>query len=467
MSRPADASPDPSAETRAAGVGTPASSLGVTTQGIWALAWPTMATMGAGTLVRFTDFSMVGGLGPSALAGVGLGGNFYWLLESLTTIAPTGLAAILARAVGAGDHAEVDASFRQAQLLGGLLAIVGGICLLPLTVLAIEIYGVEPDVVRLGSDYLWWRIWGTLPLSIVMVFGAALRAAGDVRTPLWIVVIASIVNVFFNWVLIYGNLGAPRLGVSGAAIASNISMLVMGGLFVWPWLAGRLVIQRGQAGWRPDRRMFRRLVRVGLPGGVESGLFQVGLMLFQRIMSPFGTNVIAAYNVGSMLLSFSFIPGVGYSLAAATLVGQHLGARDPAAAAGAGWRSMVGAVVTMSAFGLLLALGARPIAALFTSDPDVVELTVVAMWIFALAHPFMAIEFAVGGALRGAGDTVFPMISVFSGLLIVRLGLALVLVRYFAAGIELVWAVLIADYVLKAIMLIARFRGGTWQRRVV
>ena len=177
MSHPADTSPDLPAEARAA-VGEPADApLGPTRQGIWALAWPTMATMGAGTLVRFTDFSMVGGLGPSALAGVGLGGNFYWLLESLTAIAPTGLAAILARAVGAGDRDEVVASFRQAQLLGALLAVVGGLALLPITIGAIELYGVEPDVVRLGADYLWWRIWGTLPLSIVMVFGAALRAA--------------------------------------------------------------------------------------------------------------------------------------------------------------------------------------------------------------------------------------------------------------------------------------------------
>jgi putative MATE family efflux protein len=209
------------------------------------------------------------------------------------------------------------------------------------------------------------------------------------------------------------------------------------------------------------------LVRIGIPAGVESGLFQVGLMLFQRIMAPFGTNVIAAYSVGSMLLSFSFMPGVAFSMAAATLVGQHLGAKDPDRAEREGWRSNWSAIGTMTVIGILLALFARPIADVFTDDPDVIELTIVVLTIFGFAHPFMAVEFAIGGALRGAGDTVFPMISVFSGLVVVRLGLAMALVTFFDAPIEWVWSVLIVDYALKSVLLIGRFRGGSWKLREV
>ncbi len=445
----------------------PESTLGVTHQGIWSLAWPTMAAMGAGTIVRFTDFAMVGELGPSALAAVGVGGQFYWLLESLAAVAPAGLAAILARAVGAGNRKLANASFRQAQWLGALLSLLGCAALFPLTTQVIGLYGVEEDVVVLGSDYLWWRLWGTLPLSIGMVFGAGLRAAGDVRTPLWAGLVAASVNVAMNWVLIYGNLGAPALGVIGAAIASDIALFVMALFFVWLWAAKSLVLRPGTGTWKIDLELVRRLVRVGTPAGVESGFFQIGLLAFQRIMAPFGTNVIAAYNVGSMLLSFSFIPGVAFSMAAATLVGQHLGARAPDQAEREGWRSMLSTVVTMTLFGAVLVVGARPIAGVFSTDPAVIDLTVTVIWILGIAHPFMAIEFAIGGALRGAGDTVFPMITVFSGLLVVRLGLATGLVVWFDVSIETVWAVLIVDYVLKSIMLIARFRGGAWKHREV
>ncbi len=111
--------------------------LGVTTQGIWALAWPTMVAMGAGAIVRFTDFAMVGDLGPSALATVGVGGQFYWLIESIAAIAPAGLGAILARAVGAGDRALAAASFRQAQLQGAALGLLGCALLFAFTTQAV------------------------------------------------------------------------------------------------------------------------------------------------------------------------------------------------------------------------------------------------------------------------------------------------------------------------------------------
>ncbi|MCR9095546.1 MAG: MATE family efflux transporter [bacterium] len=444
-----------------------ASDLGVTPLGIWALAWPTMLAMGSATIVRMTDFAMVRELGPSATAAIGVGGNFYWLIESLASVPSLGLMAIVARAVGAGDRALAGASHRQAHLQGIVLALLGGALVFPATELAIGIYGVESDVVALASDYLWWRLWGTVPLAIAMSFGSALRAAGDVRTPLWAGLVAGVVNVFMNWVLIYGKLGAPALGVTGAAIASNLALTVMMIHFVFLWLTKRMTIVPDEGSWRPDFDLQRRIFRVGFPSGLEGGLFQIGLMLFQRVMSTFGTNVIAAYNVGSMLLSFSFMPGVGFSIAASTLVGQHLGARDPDRAAREGWRAMFWAIVTMTGIGLALAIFARPIAEGFTTDPEVVELSIVALTIFAVAHPLMAIEFALGGGLRGAGDTVFPLLCVFSGLVVVRLGIATGLVVFLGAPIAWVWSVLILDYALKAVLFVERFRRGSWKRRVV
>lgn len=441
--------------------------VGPTQDGIWALAWPTMVAMGAGTIVRFTDFAMVGDLGPEALAAVGVGGQFYWLIESVGAVAPAGLAAILARAVGAGDARSADHAFRQAQGLGLLLGLFGVAMLFPFTREAIAFYGVAPEVVALGDDYLWWRLWGTLPLSVAMIYGSALRAAGDVKTPLIVSIVASLVNVFANWVLIYGRLGAPALGVTGAAIASNLAFGVMALHFVTLHASRALVLRPAGGRWRPELDMQRRLLRIGVPAGVESGLFQLGLLLFQRIMAPFGTAVIAAYNVGSMLLGFSFIPGVAFSMAAATLVGQHLGARQPARAEAEAWRANRLAIATMSAIGLALAVLARPIASVFTDDPVVVDRAITVLAILGAAHPFMAVEFALGGALRGAGDTFFPMVTVFSGLIVVRLGLAAGLVALLDVSIEAVWAVLIVDYALKALMLIGRFRRGGWQRREV
>lgn len=432
------------------------------TLGVWALAWPTIVGFGAQTFVRFADFVMVGGLGPEALAAVGLGGQVYWLVQAVANLVPTGLAAVVARAVGARDQARSDAALRQGILLttffAGLTTLIG----LPFTDFAIAVYGVEPGVVARGSDYVYWMLWGTVPFSIGFVFATALRSAGDVRTPLTIGLVMNVLNVGLNWVLIYGHLGAPALGVAGAAMASSIVMTLQAVLFLGLWRSGRLVLAPRDGSFRPDLALCRRLFMIGYPAAVEQLLFQLGLLGFQRIMSLYGTAAIAAYNVGAQILSLSFIPGIGFATAASTLVGQHLGAEAPETARRSGWRATAGAVGSMTVIGLSIIVSAEPLARIFSNDPEVVSLTVDFIWILGAVQPLMAIEFALGGSLRGAGDTFYPMLTVFCGLFLARLVPAALLGFVAAAPLQIVWCALIGDYATKALMLIRRFRSGHW-----
>jgi putative MATE family efflux protein len=434
-----------------------------TSLGVWALAWPTIVGFGAQTLVRFADFVMVGGLGPEALAAVGLGGQVYWLVQAVANLVPTGLAAIVARAVGAGNPSRSDAALRQGILLSTVLAIATTLIGLPFTDFAIAIYGVDPGVVSMGSDYLYWMLWGTVPFSLSFVFGAALRAAGDVRTPLYVGLVTNVLNVGLNWVLIYGNLGAPALGVAGAAMASSIVMFIQLATFFWLWMRGRLILAPRGGSFKPDRELCRRLFIIGYPAAIEQLLFQIGLLGFQRIMSLYGTAAIAAYNVGAQILSLSFIPGIGFATAAGTLVGQHLGDGNKDAANRSGWRATWGAVASMTTIGLLIISAAQPLAKIFSSDPEVVALTIDFIWILGAVQPLMAIEFALGGSLRGAGDTFYPMITVFFGLFLARLVPATIAGFAFGAPLQLVWCALIGDYAVKAFLLVRRFRGGYWK----
>ncbi len=434
-----------------------------TSLGVWALAWPTILGFGAQTLVRFADFVMVGGLGPEALAAVGLGGQVYWLVQAVANLVPTGLGAIIARAVGAGDRSRSDSALRQGILLSTALALVTTLVGLPFTDFAIAVYGVDSGVVSMGSDYVYWMLWGTVPFSLSFVFGAALRAAGDVRTPLYIGLVTNVLNVGLNWVLIYGNLGAPALGVAGAAMASSIVMFVQVAIFFWLWGRGHLILSPHGGSFRPDRALCARILRIGYPAAIEQLLFQIGLLGFQRIMSLYGTAAIAAYNVGAQILSLSFIPGIGFATAAGTLVGQHLGDGDMDAANRSGWRATWGAVASMTTIGLLIVSAARPLAEIFSDDPEVIALTIDFIWILGAVQPLMAIEFAIGGSLRGAGDTFFPMITVFFGLFLARLVPATIAAFAFGAPLQLIWCALIGDYAVKAFLLVRRFRGGYWK----
>lgn len=454
---------DPTRFRRGAASPTAEDGSSATSLGVWALAWPTIVGFGAQTLVRFADFVMVGGLGPEALAAVGLGGQVYWLVQAVANLVPTGLAAIVARAVGSGDFSRSDAAFRQAILLSTILAVLTTLIGLPFTDVVIAMYGVEPGVVSMGSDYMYWMLWGTVPFSLAFVFGGASRAAGDVRTPLKVGLVINVLNVFLNWVLIYGNLGAPALGVAGAAMASTIAMFVQLVIFIWLWRSGRFILKPYGGSFRPDRALCKRLFQIGYPAAIEQLMFQIGLLGFQRIMSLYGTTAIAAYNVGAQILSLSFIPGIGFSTAAATLVGQFLGEEAPEAAQRAGWQATFGAVASMTAIGLSIVFFAEPLARIFSDDAEVIALTVDFIWILGCVQPLMAIEFAVGGSLRGAGDTFFPMATVFFGLFIARLVPAAILGFALDAPLQLVWCALIGDYATKAVLLIRRFRGGRWK----
>jgi putative MATE family efflux protein len=430
---------------------------------VWQLAWPTIVSYATHTLVRWADLMMVGPLGREALAAVGLGGQAFWLVQSIGMLVPTGLTALLARAVGAGDLDRADRVLRHAMWLAAVIAAVTTVVGVPLATAAIRLYGVEPGVVDLGAQYLVWLFAGNVPFALALVLSAGLRAAGDSRTPLVTGVIANAVNVAFNWILIYGHLGAPALGVRGAAIASSIAMVVQLAMLAAWWRSGKLRLEPSREKLRPDRSLFKSLFTIGWPTAVEGLLFAAGILWFQRLVSRYGTEAVAAYNVGAAILSLAFLPGMGFAAAASALVGQHLGNGDAAAAERSGWRATAGALMCMILMGSAIVVLARPTAGLFSRDPVVQDLVVLFIWILGAVLPLMALEFALGGSLRGAGDTFYPLAVVFLGLFVCRLVPASVLALGAGAPLGWVWGALVLDYLARASLVARRFRGGKWK----
>ncbi len=431
--------------------------------GIWKLAWPTIVAAAMQTLVRWVDLKMVGDLGVQAVAGVAAGGHVYWLIQSVVMAVTTGLVALVARAVGAGDERLADATLRQCIVLGTVFGLISLLVVLPFRDFAIAIYGVEPLVVAYGGEYLLWLLVGNVPFTLTFVFGSALRAAGDSRTPLLIGLFANALNLFLNWVLIYGHLGAPALGVAGAGMASSLAMLFQVIVFWWLWGQGWLLMRPTEERFAPRIDIWGRILRIGYPAALEGALWHAGLFGFMRIMSGFGTEEFTAYQIGAQILALSFLPGSGFAMAAATLVGQHLGNRHPERAAAAGWRSLWASIGAMTALGAVLIARAEPIARWFIDDAEVVSLTVDFIWILGVAQPLMAVEFTLGGALRGAGDTRFPLLVIFIGLFLCRLTPALLAAYVWGATIQLIWCALLLDYAMKAVLLTERFRRGRWR----
>jgi putative MATE family efflux protein len=415
------------------------------------------------SLVGVVDFIFVASLGTQAIAGVGVAVQIQFLSFGLMESVITGTVALIAREMGRGSPGEAARVLRTALAmaagLGALLMLA-----IPASESLVRWMGVAPEVVSLGSRCLRILLAFSIPVSVGGTLAMGLRGAGDVRTPLAIGIVTNLVNVVACWALIFGRLGAPKLGAEGSVWASGISFLTGALLMLWLWQRGTLVLPA--VPWRGGAApgMARRLLRIGIPTAIERAYFQLGLLLFLRIVADFGTEPISAYLIGVRILAFCFVPGFGFASAAATLVGQNLGAGRPGEAARSGWRATAGAMLVMSSVGLAIILMARPLAGSFGAvGAETVRLAVVFIYILGAAQPLMAIEFTLAGALRGAGDTRFPLFALLTGLLVFRLGAAHFLARPIFGTVTAVWSCLLADYLVKAILLSWRFRSGRWK----
>ncbi len=429
--------------------------------GIWELAWPAILGNLLHSTVGLIDVKIVGSLGAPAVAAATTGHRIFFVLQAVMMAVCAGTTALVARAWGAGDREEAErvtrASLWACIVLATALTVPG-------VVFAEELAGVfrlEDETVGLAAVFIRWISLFNAMFAVNFVIGTALRAAGDTRTPLWIGAGTNVVNVALVYGLVYGAFGLPALGVAGAAIGNGLAFSFGAVVSIWLWVRNHLVLGPGPPGALQGERV-RQLLRIGYPAGLEQGVWQMGFIVFLWIVALYGTAPYAAYGIGVNILSFSFVVGFGFSIAASTLVGQHLGAEDPEAASRSGWRAMGLSVAVMLVFGTAIVLFAEPLARFLIEDDEVVRLTVVFIYVLGSVQVLMAIEFSLSGALRGAGDTRFPLYAVLTGLFGVRILLAGVF-AWVGWPVEWVFAALIGDYIVKSSMLTWRFRSGRWQ----
>ncbi len=432
------------------------------TLSVWGLAWPPIVGNLLFASVGVISIKAVGTLGAEAVAAVGTGQRMVWVFQALLMAVMTGTTALVARAVGSKNMIEAAHVTRLAIGVSIALSLITTLLIVLFAEKFIGIFGLDPVAQELAVTYLTISILFIPFMAIGMVIGAALRAAGDVKTPMYIGIFTNIIAIYLLLGLVNGQYGMPKLGILGAALAMGISFAIGAAIQLYLWLANKLVVPLGKAGSFTKERL-RQLITISYPAGIESFVFQFGMLSFFWIVAMYGTEEVAAYNIGVNILMLSFILGNGFSVAAATLSGQFLGASDPVAAYKSGYQAAGMTMLAMSLSGLLLAFFAEPIAWFFIQDEEVVKFAVIFVWIFAMAQPFMALEFSLGSTLRGAGDTRSPLVITIIGLLIIRVPIAFLL-YYLEMPVQWIFATLIIDYFVKGILLITRYRSKRWMK---
>ncbi len=434
---------------------------------IWTLAWPVILSQVMASAVSLIDIAMLGRLGPDALAAVGYVTQFFWLSQAMLMAVGIACVALMARALGAEDPGRA----REALAAGLLVAVVVSSAVASLVIALpfemLSLLNAEPRVAELAVPYLRLTLLSTLLFAVSITLESGFRAARDTRTPMWVAGVVTALKTGLNALLIFGLWGFPRLDLVGAGIATIAAQAVA---VVLLWIAAHRTPARHALGLRvselrPRREPLAAVLRIAAPAILERVVLNLALMAYFAVLSRYGSAALAAYTVGVRVLSFSWIPGTGFAAAAATLVGHALGAADPRAAGRAGWRATRFALLVSVTLGLLYALGRGPLARVFTDDPGVIAELGPFMLLLALSQPLLGIHFTLGGALRGAGDTMTPLLAATLGNWGLRVPLAFLVAYVLEWSVVWVWAALVFDHLARAVWLALAFRAGRWRTR--
>lgn len=396
-----------------------------------------LAEMGWMTM-GMVDTLMVGRLSPEAIGAVGLGSSIFMALSIFAMGLLLGLDTLVSQAFGANDFETCH----RWLVHGIVLAVTLGV---PLTAAlfwistALDAWGIDPAVLGLTRSYVRIVAWSALPLLLYAAFRRYLQGMGIVRPVTVALIAANIVNVFVNWMLIFGNLGAPALGVDGAAWATVLSRVAMAGSL----LATILYVDRGHGPVFKVRRLewawFTRLLTLGTPAAtqvtLEVGAFAAATALAGRL----APNSLAAHQIAINYAALTFMVPLGIASAGAVRVGHAVGRRDALGAAKAGWTALLFAVLFMSSAAVIFISVPRPLLRAFTSDAGVLDVGVSLLFIAAIFQLFDGVQGVATGALRGLGDTRTPMLWNLAGHWFVGLPLGYLMCFVLGRGVIGLW----------------------------
>jgi putative MATE family efflux protein len=430
---------------------------------IWQLAVPSITSNLMFSMVAMIQTKFVGGLGAPAVAAVGAGQRVFFALQALLMAIGVGTTALVARSWGAGQREEASRITSSSLMLGGLVGFFLMIFGMVFSRQIAQVFGLDAHASQLAANNVFWLAAFIIGFAIDIILSSALRAAGNAWTPLLFGLAVNLVNLPLLYAFIFGKFGAPQMGAAGAPFASGLSFVLCGAVLVSLWMRQKLTI-KFYAGDLFQKARYQRLLHIGYPVALEQLVLQFGFFLFMSLIGHYyGTEAFAAYNVGVNMLNAAMVVGSGFSIAGATLVGQHLGAGDVEGAARSGWRACTMAVAAMSLIGLLTVLNAPALARFFLGSDEIAVLrTTEFTYIMGAMLPLLGVDMAIGGSLRGAGDTRFPLMTSFLGLIGVRCVLAFSF-AFFHLPVVWVYSSIIGDYMLKGSLLIWRFKSGHWK----
>lgn len=434
------------------------------------IAWPVLTELFLGTLFGMVDMIMLGRIKSAAVAAasisaVGITNQPLFIGLSLVQALNIGGTAMIARYIGSKKLNKVENTVKHVILLTQVMFV------LPLSIIGLvftreimSLVGAQGDTISVGANYFRIIMVGFIFQSFNFSLSAVLRGAGDTKTPMKVNLKANFINVFGNAVLIYGLIGFPALGVTGAGISTAFSNMIATVLLCRRILSGKCMLKFNlKSRFKFDKNIMYNLIKIGIPASLEQMAMRIGMMLFIKVVAGLGTITFAAHQICLSILGLSFTPGQAFGIAAASLVGRSLGEgkADKADEYGKEARR-IGSIIS-SIMAIILFVFGPHLVGLYSSDPEIIRKASTALKIIAVVQPFQSSQLILAGALRGAGDTVWPLVSAIIGVIGVRIALAYILVTKLGLGLSGAWIAVFVDQFIRWLLIYSRYRTGKWK----
>jgi len=429
------------------------------------MAWPSAIEAVLVGLVSSIDIMMVGSLGASAIAAVGITNQPKFILLAIIFSLNVGVTAIVARRRGEKDREGANRCLRQALviclMLSAILSVIGFTYARPLLLFA----GAQADVIDNAVTYFRIIAIGNFFTSVSLTINAAQRGSGNTKISMRTNIVANIVNLTFNFLLINGHFGFPKLGVAGAAIATLLGNIVafLMSLRSITKADGFLHI-KFKSDWKLDKETVKSIMSISSSSFVEQICMRVGFLVTTMLVASLGTIAFATHQICMNIVNLSFTFGDGLGIGASALVGQNLGAKRPDLATIYS-KTIQRIALTVGAILFILFIGGRYfLVGLFTNDNSIILMGGKIMIIMAMMSPVQTVSVVIGGTLRGAGDTKFVAYSSLISIGIVRPLTTWLFCYPLGFGILGAWFSFMTDQCLRLLINSWRFKTGKWTK---
>lgn len=429
------------------------------------MSWPCAFEAVLVSLVGSIDIMMVGGLGAEAIAAVGLTNQPKFVLLAMIFSLNVGVTAIVARRKGAEDFKGANSCLKQSIILSFIISLIMAISGYIFANEIMLFAGAGEDVINDSVAYYKILMVSIVFTSLSLTINAAQRGVGNTKISMRTNVVANIVNLIFNYFLINGVWIFPRLEVRGAAIATTLGSIVGFLMSVFSvYYNTRILDLRGKGNWKFDKATMKAFLSISGSSVVEQVFMRIGFFSFAIIVAALGTIAFATHQICMNVINLSFCFGDGLSAAAASLVGQNLGARRPDKAKIYGKTGQRMAFIVSTVLFFVFILARKQIIMLFNSEEHIVSLGGMIMIIIAFTTHAQTSQTVYNGCLRGAGDTKFVALISFISIALIRPGLAWILCFPANLGLKGAWIALFADQTMRYILGKKRFDSGKWTK---